>query len=100
MPDPNQRDAEEIQYMSEAYGKERELEVALQTDIAMTTKQPYKKRLQEHLRGPKRTPRRSTAGSRNSVAGTRPFRAWSAKRPRWRKARCTSSAATASRRSC
>lgn len=50
MPDPNQRDAKLIQYMSEAYGNERELEVALQTDIAMTTKQPYKKRLQEHLR--------------------------------------------------
>jgi ferritin-like metal-binding protein YciE len=50
MPDPNERDAKLIQYMSEAYGKERELEVALQTDIAMTNKQPYKKRLQEHLR--------------------------------------------------
>jgi ferritin-like metal-binding protein YciE len=50
MPDPNERDAKLIQYMSEAYGNERELEVALQTDIAMTTKQPYKKRLQEHLR--------------------------------------------------
>src|ERR1700753_1048504 len=50
MPDPNQRDAKLIQYLSEAYGKERELEVALQTDIAMTTKAPYKKRLQEHLR--------------------------------------------------
>lgn len=50
MPDPNERDAKLIQYMSEAYGNERELEVALQTDIAITTKQPYKKRLQEHLR--------------------------------------------------
>jgi ferritin-like metal-binding protein YciE len=50
MPDPNERDAKLIQYMSEAYGKERELELALQTDIAMTNKQPYKKRLQEHLR--------------------------------------------------
>jgi ferritin-like metal-binding protein YciE len=50
MPDPNERDAKLIQYLSEAYGNERELEVALQTDIAMTTKQPYKKRLQEHLR--------------------------------------------------
>jgi ferritin-like metal-binding protein YciE len=50
MADPNQRDAKLIQYLSEAYGKERELEVALQTDIAMTTKPPYKKRLQEHLR--------------------------------------------------
>jgi len=50
MPDPNERDAKLIQYMSEAYGNERELEVALQTDIAVTNKQPYKKRLQEHLR--------------------------------------------------
>jgi ferritin-like metal-binding protein YciE len=50
MADPNARDAKLIQYLSEAYGKERELEVALQTDIAMTTKAPYKKRLQEHLR--------------------------------------------------
>ena len=50
MPDPNQRDAKLIQYLSEAYGKERELEVALQTDIAMTTKAPYKKRLQQHLK--------------------------------------------------
>jgi ferritin-like metal-binding protein YciE len=50
MADPNQRDAKLIQYMNEAYGKERELEVALQVDIAMTTKPQYKKRLQEHLR--------------------------------------------------
>jgi ferritin-like metal-binding protein YciE len=50
MPDPNQRDAKLIQYLSEAYGKERELETALQVDIAITTKAPYKKRLQQHLR--------------------------------------------------
>jgi ferritin-like metal-binding protein YciE len=50
MPDPNERDAKLIQYLSEAYGKERELEMALTTDIAMTTKAPYKKRLQQHLR--------------------------------------------------
>jgi ferritin-like metal-binding protein YciE len=50
MADPNERDAKLIQYMSEAYGKERELEMALQADIAMTTKAPYKKRLQEHLK--------------------------------------------------
>jgi ferritin-like metal-binding protein YciE len=48
--DPNERDAKLIQYMSEAYGKERELEMALQTDIAMTTKAPYKKRLKQHLK--------------------------------------------------
>lgn len=50
MADPNERDAKLIQYLSEAYGKERELEVALQADIAMTGKAPYKKRLQQHLR--------------------------------------------------
>jgi ferritin-like metal-binding protein YciE len=50
MPDPNQRDAKLIQYLSEAFGKERELETALQVDIAITTKAPYKKRLQQHLR--------------------------------------------------
>ncbi|MCW2980970.1 MAG: hypothetical protein JWO14_2697 [Solirubrobacterales bacterium] len=50
MADPNQRDAKLIQYLSEAYGKERELEMALQVDIAITTKPPYKKRLQQHLK--------------------------------------------------
>jgi ferritin-like metal-binding protein YciE len=50
MADPNQRDAKLIQYLSEAYGKERELETALQVDIAITTKPPYKKRLQQHLK--------------------------------------------------
>jgi ferritin-like metal-binding protein YciE len=50
MADPNQRDAKLIQYLSEAYGKERELETALQVDIAITTKPQYKKRLQQHLR--------------------------------------------------
>jgi ferritin-like metal-binding protein YciE len=50
MSDPNERDAKLVQYMNEAYGKERELETALQAHIAMTTKAPYKKRLKEHLR--------------------------------------------------
>jgi ferritin-like metal-binding protein YciE len=50
MADPNQRDAKLIQYLSEAYGKERELEMALQADIAMTSKATYKKRLKEHLK--------------------------------------------------
>jgi ferritin-like metal-binding protein YciE len=50
MADLNERDAKLIQYLSEAYGKERELETALQAHIAMTTRPPYKKRLQQHLR--------------------------------------------------
>ncbi len=39
-----------IQYLSEAYGKERELEASLEAHIAMTTRKPLKKRQQEHLR--------------------------------------------------
>jgi ferritin-like metal-binding protein YciE len=50
MPDPNERDAKLIQYLNEAYGKEKELEVALVADIALTIKAPYKKRLQQHLK--------------------------------------------------
>jgi ferritin-like metal-binding protein YciE len=50
MADINERDAKLVQYLSEAYGKERELETALQAHIAMTVKGPYKKRLQQHLK--------------------------------------------------
>jgi ferritin-like metal-binding protein YciE len=50
MAEMNERDAKLVQYLSEAYGKERELEVALQAHIAMTVKGPYKKRLQQHLK--------------------------------------------------
>lgn len=54
MADMNERDAKLVQYLSEAYGKERELETSLQAHISMTTRRPYKKRLQEHLRETKR----------------------------------------------
>jgi len=51
MPDePTARDAKLIQYLNEAYGKEKELETALQAHIKMAKRPPYKKRLQEHLR--------------------------------------------------
>ena len=50
MADLNERDAKLVQYLSEAYGKERELETALQAHIALTAKGPYKKRLQQHLK--------------------------------------------------
>ena len=49
MAEPNTRDAKLIQYLNEAYGKEKELEVALQAHIAMATRPPYKKRLRTHL---------------------------------------------------
>jgi ferritin-like metal-binding protein YciE len=50
MANLNDRDAKVVQYLSEAYGKERELETALQAHIAMTTKAPYKNRLKAHLK--------------------------------------------------
>ncbi len=50
MADLNERDAKLVQYLSEAYGKERELEAALMAHIGMTAKGPYKKRLQQHLK--------------------------------------------------
>jgi ferritin-like metal-binding protein YciE len=50
MADMNERDAKLVQYLGEAYGKERELETALQAHIAMTTKAPYKKKLKAHLK--------------------------------------------------
>lgn len=50
MADLNERDTKLVQYLSEAYGKERELETALEAHIAMTTKAPYAKRLKQHLR--------------------------------------------------
>jgi ferritin-like metal-binding protein YciE len=44
------RDAKLVQFLNEAYGKEKQLETALEAHIAMTTRPPYKRRLQEHLK--------------------------------------------------
>jgi ferritin-like metal-binding protein YciE len=50
MAEVNERDAKLVQYLNEAHAKEKELETSLQAHIAMTTRAPYKKRLQQHLR--------------------------------------------------
>jgi ferritin-like metal-binding protein YciE len=45
------RDSKLIQYLNEAYGKEKELETALQAHIKMAaSRASYKKRLQDHLK--------------------------------------------------
>src|ERR687885_2749089 len=44
------KDLKLIQYLNEAYAKEKQLETALEAHIQMTTRAPYKKRLQQHLR--------------------------------------------------
>ena len=50
MSDIGARDAKVIQYLNEAYGKEKELELALQAHLQVTTRAPYKKRQREHLK--------------------------------------------------
>jgi ferritin-like metal-binding protein YciE len=54
MTEPGARESKLVQYLNEAYGKEKELETALQAHIGMTTRRPYKKRLQQHLTETKR----------------------------------------------
>jgi ferritin-like metal-binding protein YciE len=53
-----ERDSKLVQYLNEAYGKEKELEAALEAHIGMTTRAPYKRRLQQHLRETKDHSRR------------------------------------------
>src|SRR5688572_13226264 len=49
--DLNARDAKLVQYLNEAYGKEKELEAALSAHIKMAaSRASYKKRLQDHLK--------------------------------------------------
>ena len=61
------RDAKLIQYLREAYVKERELEQALQAHISMTALTPYRKRLQQHLTETKNTLAASSAASSSSA---------------------------------
>ena len=50
MAELQEREAKLIQYLNEAYGKEKELEAGLQAHIKMTTRASYKKRLRDHLK--------------------------------------------------
>ena len=47
-------DAKLIQYLNEAYSKEKELETALEAHIPLATRATYRKRLQQHLQETKR----------------------------------------------
>ena len=49
MAELSARDTKLVQYLNEAYGKEKERETALQVHIGMTSAGNYKKRLQQHL---------------------------------------------------
>lgn len=50
MPETTTRELKLIQYLNEAYGKEKELETALRAHIKLTTRAAYRRRLQEHLK--------------------------------------------------
>lgn len=50
MAEVQEREAKLIQYLNEAYGKEQELVTALQAHIKLTSRESYKKRLQDHLK--------------------------------------------------
>src|SRR5664279_1444347 len=50
MSDPNERDSKLVQYMNDAYAKERELEGALVEQIEAAVKAPHKKRLKKLLK--------------------------------------------------
>ena len=47
-------EAKLVQYLSEAYSKEKELETALEAHIALATRATYRKRLQQHRQETKR----------------------------------------------
>jgi ferritin-like metal-binding protein YciE len=76
MADRSAGDAKLIQYLNEAYGKEKQLETALQAHISMTTRASYKKRLQQHLKETKAHARgverqiKRRGGSAGSLADT------------------------------
>jgi ferritin-like metal-binding protein YciE len=44
------RDAKVAQLLNEAYGKERQLEMALEAHLAVTTRKDYEKRLRQHVK--------------------------------------------------
>lgn len=54
MADLSARDSKLVQYLNEAYGKEKELETALEAHIGMTTRAAYRNRLRTHLSETKR----------------------------------------------
>ena len=65
----NERDTKLVQWLNEAHAKEAELEADLTAHIALTEKQPYKKRLREHLKET-RDHKRSVARRIKQLGGT------------------------------
>jgi ferritin-like metal-binding protein YciE len=49
MAEQTARNAKLVQYLNEAYGKEKQLETTLRAHLRMATRAAYKRRLQQHL---------------------------------------------------
>jgi ferritin-like metal-binding protein YciE len=71
MAELNARDMRLVQWLNEAHAKEAELEADLNAHIALTEKQSYKKRLQQHLKETRDHKRR--VASRISKLGGSPM---------------------------
>lgn len=50
MSEQTKRDAKLVELLNEAYGKERQLEIALESHLEVTTRDDYEKGLQKHLK--------------------------------------------------
>ena len=50
MPETTARDAKLVQFLNEAYAKEKQLETTLQAHADVTTRDDYAKRLKDHLK--------------------------------------------------
>ena len=99
MADTPTRDAKLVQFLNEAYAKEKQLETSLEAHVEVTTHDDYAKRLKDHL---KETKSHATQLSRRikQLGGTpapRPSPARSTRRRPRSRARCTPCAARASR---
>ncbi len=69
MAEMNERDTKLVQWLNEAHVKEAELEAGLTAHIALTQKQTYKKRLQQHLKET-RDHKRKVASRIKKLGGT------------------------------
>jgi ferritin-like metal-binding protein YciE len=69
MAELNERDSKLVQWLNEAHAKEAELEADLSAHIALTEKQSYKKRLQQHFKET-RDHKRRVASRIKSLGGT------------------------------
>jgi ferritin-like metal-binding protein YciE len=50
IPEQTKRDSKLVEMLNEAYGKERQLEVALASHLEVTTRDDYEKALRQHLK--------------------------------------------------